>query len=146
MENLQSYVVLLRQLMGALNTYIKQADNKVIWIQPQIYIYIYLFEILKDTKVLVCGCVIIATAGITIASECGVHTCNWIHDERSKIIATFFLACLKVWIKPLSRPTITYMSFSNKCFWKACYFMNWKNRDILVYILHKNSRFSTLMW
>lgn len=31
MENLQSYVVLLRQLMDALNTYIKQADNKVIW-------------------------------------------------------------------------------------------------------------------
>lgn len=30
MENLQSYVVLLRQLMEALNTYIKQADNKVI--------------------------------------------------------------------------------------------------------------------
>lgn len=29
MENLQSYVVLLRQLMEALNTYIKQADNKV---------------------------------------------------------------------------------------------------------------------
>lgn len=31
MENLQSYVVLLRQLMDALNTYIKQAENKVIW-------------------------------------------------------------------------------------------------------------------
>lgn len=29
MENLQSYVVLLRQLMDALNTYIKQADKVI---------------------------------------------------------------------------------------------------------------------
>lgn len=29
MENLQSYVVLLRQLMEALNTYIKQADKVI---------------------------------------------------------------------------------------------------------------------